>query len=293
MPAVRTWVSQGSGFELDDPNFPLCSRKVRLADDGGPRPSPPHIEISIHEIREVAHDWKRVEGNPLVFSAKTVSAVDPSSNELAIIGHGLLLGDGAVRVSTAGTPPGGMSTTTNYWVVVVDQDHIKLAPTFLDAMEAGAVIDITSPGSGGLQVVTTADSERVGQEIKRTATGIRLLTLTLRAFGKEGTNISPMQILTDVMAFLQLQVYELNEAGFSVSDLGASFAQGAIRPIPANRGGIREPRAEIDVAGYVGSSVSRLENRIATVEATVYPQSVDGTDLAAIPVSVTIDQGEA
>lgn len=296
LPAIRAWISDGSGFDLDDPGFPSCSTKVRLADGGTGRPPAPHIEFEVTETRQLSHDWQRVEANPLVFAAKAVTIVDSTTNELAIVGHGLLIGDGPVQVVSGGTPPGGLAVDTDYWVVKVDDDHIKLSPTFLESMgdPSTVVVDITSGGSGALHVAATDASERVGEEIKRTATGIRLVRIMITCFGKEGTGFSPMQVLTDVMSYLQFHVYDLNEAGFSVSELGASFAQGSVQSIPGQRGGIREPRARIEVMGYVGSSVERFENYIATIESTVNVQSVDGHALASVPLSVTIaDQGDA
>jgi len=285
LPAVRAWVADGSGL---DPS------KCILARTGAGRPTPPHIEIDCDDVRSVAHDWSTREANQLVFAPQVVTLVDPATDRLTIIGHALELGDGAVHISTGGVAPGGLAIDTDYWVVVVDANHVQLAETFLDAMATPpVVIDITSAGSGGLSVITTTVAERVGEEVNHIVQGIREMNVTLTCFGEKGTDVTPMRILTNVLAVIPFHVEDLNNAGFGVSDLGAGFAQGVVQSIPGSRGGILEPRARVQITGYVSSSLTRLDNYIATVEATVHAQSETGVDLATTPVVFQLEQGDA
>jgi hypothetical protein len=80
-------------------------------------------------------------------STKTFTA-DSTTDQLAITAHGQFTGDGIATVSNSGGAlPGGLAAGTNYWEIVVDADHIKLATTQANAL-AGIAIDLTSNGSG-------------------------------------------------------------------------------------------------------------------------------------------------
>jgi len=61
-----------------------------------------------------------------------------------------------VAASTDGVLPGGLSAT-NYWVIRVDADTIKLASSLANA-EAGTAVDITSAAGGGTHTLTPATS---------------------------------------------------------------------------------------------------------------------------------------
>lgn len=84
----------------------------------------------------------------------TISAVDAGTDELTITAHGLSTGDGAAAIYTpdAGMIPGGLAAITDYWVIVVDANTIKLASSSANAL-ANTAIDITSTGSGTLKLL--------------------------------------------------------------------------------------------------------------------------------------------
>jgi hypothetical protein len=105
---------------------------------------------------------------PLVFADKTVSTVDATDDELDITAHGLTTGDGPVRIETTGTAPGGLTTATDYWVIVVNAGSISLAASFADALD-GEAIDITDAGSGTHTIVDTASTVSADDDI--TVTG--------------------------------------------------------------------------------------------------------------------------
>lgn len=86
------------------------------------------------------------DGTP---GAKTFVAanVTPAADTITITAHGFLTG---LKVALTGTNlPGGLSAT-NYWVIVVDANTIKLATSLVNA-NAGTAVDITTAG-------TTADA---------------------------------------------------------------------------------------------------------------------------------------
>ena len=77
-----------------------------------------------------------------------------ANDTLTAVAHGMLTGDGAVRVSNAGGAlPGGLAAATDYYVIRIDNDTFYLATTRANAY-AGTRIDILDAGTG---VHTLAD----------------------------------------------------------------------------------------------------------------------------------------
>jgi hypothetical protein len=77
-----------------------------------------------------------------------IFTADSTTDKLAITAHGLLTGDGAAGViSAGGTLAGGLAEDVNYWIIRDDADHVRLATSNANAM-AGTAIDITSNGGG-------------------------------------------------------------------------------------------------------------------------------------------------
>lgn len=73
---------------------------------------------------------------------------DSSTDEIHAVAHGLKTGDGPVRVSNAGGGlPTGLLAATDYWVIKVDADNIKLATSQANAI-AGTAINVTTNGTG-------------------------------------------------------------------------------------------------------------------------------------------------
>jgi hypothetical protein len=85
-------------------------------------------------------------------SAYTVSSVHADTDQLTIIWHGLQTGDGAVVLfAPEGDYPGGTSGGQAVWVIRVNEHVIQLASSLENAL-AGVAIDITSTGSGTLEL---------------------------------------------------------------------------------------------------------------------------------------------
>lgn len=174
--AVRAWVVAGSGIDI---------ARVLWADQGGPRPSSADGPwISIRELGETSGggDWLATAANPLTV-ALTVSAVDAAGDKLTVGTHGRATGDGPVRLTTTGTAPAGLAIATDYWLIVVDATHVKLAATLLEAVETPTPIDITDVGTGTHSLASTAATRRAGAEITRTVEGTRTANLSIQCFG--------------------------------------------------------------------------------------------------------------
>lgn len=73
--------------------------------------------------------------------------VNTTTNAITIPSHGLTTGM-LGRLTTTGTLPAGLSLATDYFVIVVDANTIKLATTLANA-QAGTAVDITDQGSNG------------------------------------------------------------------------------------------------------------------------------------------------
>lgn len=99
--------------------------------------------ISIHNVFSVDSS-----------TAKTFQPadVDVTENAITITAHGFETGRKAA-LTTAGTLPGGLSAT-DYWVIKIDADTIKLASSLVNAL-AGTAVDITTQGVG-TQTLTPA-----------------------------------------------------------------------------------------------------------------------------------------
>jgi hypothetical protein len=103
--------------------------------------------VVTHPVPHNAND----SGAGLITTAATTagvdSKVDVSANTIAIASHGYL--DGLkLQASSTGTLPAGITTATNYFVIVVDSNTIKLATSLSNAL-AGTAIDLTDQGTSG------------------------------------------------------------------------------------------------------------------------------------------------
>jgi hypothetical protein len=83
-----------------------------------------------------------------------------AANTLTAVAHGLLTGDGPIRVSNAGGAlPAGLVAATDYYVIKVDADTLSLASTRANAFISTAV-DLTDDGTGTHTLSDTASTRR-------------------------------------------------------------------------------------------------------------------------------------
>lgn len=88
------------------------------------------------------------------------AAVDISKDQITLENHGLSHNE-KVTLTTSGTLPAGLATSTDYFVIVVDADTFQLSES-LD----GEAIDLTGVGSGThtvVQSLVTIASEDLGK----------------------------------------------------------------------------------------------------------------------------------
>src|SRR5580704_10548448 len=69
-------------------------------------------------------------------TALTISAFNDSNAELTITAHGQVTGAGPSRLlaGTGGVIPTGLAALTDYWLIVVDANTVKLASSSANAM---------------------------------------------------------------------------------------------------------------------------------------------------------------
>ncbi|WP_233256587.1 hypothetical protein [Opitutus sp. ER46] len=77
---------------------------------------------------------------------------DATTDALTLDAQTNILAGTAIRLSTTGTAPGGITAGTVYYAIVVDSTHIKVASTRANAT-AGTSIDITSAGTGAHSIL--------------------------------------------------------------------------------------------------------------------------------------------
>jgi hypothetical protein len=99
-----------------------------------------------------------VGGQPLSFNGLTFTA-NAATDQLTAPAHGLSTGDGPVRLVVNGALAGGLAVFTNYWVIAIDANTLKLATSFANAL-VGTAIDITSAGSGTQSISRIATTTR-------------------------------------------------------------------------------------------------------------------------------------
>lgn len=103
-----------------------------------------------HEARGQLAAW---DGEAVVADVLSASS---GTNQLELEDHDLLTGDGPLELA-GDDLPAGVDAETEYWAVRVDDDHVKLAASYDDAVATiPVVVSLVSDGSGDM-VVSHAD----------------------------------------------------------------------------------------------------------------------------------------
>lgn len=269
MHAIRLWIVGGSGL----PDTQVYWKYGKVA-----RQPAPFVELSIIDVDQIGHDYITSELNIFTFAAVTM-VTDVPGNRFTAVAHGFLTGDGPVRI-TATTAPTPFALATDYWIIKLDADHFRLATKFQNAMNSIAPV-LTGAGTGTIQIIGNS-TVRAGQEIKRTAKGIRECTLEMQCFGPEGSVYVASSVLVDVVAALTLYTQPLNIAGVGMSDVGVATLASGVKLLEGRRGSILEPRAISQMSFYVNSAMSDFATFIESVQVAIKPQNVDGSALPEI-----------
>jgi hypothetical protein len=76
-----------------------------------------------------------------------------------------------LQASTTGTLPAGLSISTDYFVIKIDDNTIKLASSLAYAL-AGTAIDITNQGADGSTNTLTATSISASAQLQKSNDGV-------------------------------------------------------------------------------------------------------------------------
>lgn len=229
----------------------VAASHVVWGNQQAPRPAQAGIVMRLTVLDNNNRPWMDTEDNPFTFDDLTVVA-DDTADTLTATAHRLLTGDGPVRIASTGTIPAGLAADTDYWVVKVDADTIKLAASFLDAMNAVPVtIGLTDEGTGTITLSDTDDTLRAGEEIKFVQRSLIKCMLTLECYTDVGVGLDmATSILWRVEArrMLPTHVAILEAADISIIEVNQ------VRAFGGTQGNyLFEPRAMVDVSLYLVS----------------------------------------
>lgn len=209
------------------------------------RPTTPFVMLKWGFVGKVGIDGVSNQPNPLTVGPLALTGA--AGQPLSVPAHGLSVGDGPVQITGSGLPP-PLAAATDYWAAPVDADHLNLATSFLNAKN-GASLAVTGAGTGTL--ASTPDTVRAGQEVLRTASGVRRAFLDATCFGTSGIGSQGAdQYLDAAVGYQPLVFSALNAAGVGVLKLGrVQAADGVIDT------SVFEPRAILEVVLVLSSRV--------------------------------------
>lgn len=78
---------------------------------------------------------------------QTFTTVDTGDDHADVTAHGFQTGEGPFRLTTSGTLPTGLATSTDYWAINASANELRFATSRANAL-AGTAVDITGAGSG-------------------------------------------------------------------------------------------------------------------------------------------------
>lgn len=269
---LQTWVSTTSG---------IPGPSVIWSQQADKRPANPWISLLLHNVQKDGVGWVDVEPNPLVF-ADTPVVADPTTDQLAATAHGRSTGDGPVQFTTTTTLPAPLQLLTDYWLVKVDADHVKVATTFENSIDSvPTTIDLTDAGTGTHKLVDTDDTVAAGKEILHVVRANYQATLTMQCYadpptgedgGPDGVDepLSPVAVLQAVTmsSMLPSVRYALEAAGIGIIEVGPVRAIGEQIEMA-----VFEPRAVVDVTIWMVAQVSETGGIIASTDVTL---QIDG-----------------
>jgi len=259
--AMHSWVVSGSG---------LSSQQVVWGQQDAPRPEFPALTLRISNISDIGSTWIDFVDKPFVFADKLVSSINLGTGALTSTAHGLLTGDGPVRLSSTGTYPSTdpvVDASTDLWIIKVDANSFQLAYTFQNAMALTPVpVEFTTGGSGIITVSDTPATVRAGQELQAVARGLIRATLEIRCHADLtiGPNMA-VAILQRIRTRYQWPSQQalLEAANVTLQDIDR------VRAIMGTRDDfLFEPRAYLDVHMCIpveeGENATIIERVIAT-----------------------------
>lgn len=266
--ALAAWVAAGTGVTA---THILWEGQKRAG-----RPPEPGISLSLTGIQFVGWDWLDTRTKVLSVGTLAVTLVDPVADALTIPAHGLVTADGPIRIGAGVAWPAGLAEATDYWVIVLDANRVRLCRTFQRA-KAGSYVDIGDVGVGAITLSGTPETVRAGHEIEFAARGLRKAVLVVQAYAADGMGLAmPQAALASLVSRCELPSMRdmLDPVGVAVTDFGR---------IRAHHGSYNlayfEPRAVLEVEL---NFVSEVVEDGTVIERVVLTDQVNG-DVEVIP----------
>jgi hypothetical protein len=122
--------------------------------------------------------------------------VNITDNTLTLTAHGAVTGYGPVRFALTGDAsalPAPLAISTDYWLIRIDANTVKVATSFANAL-AGTAIDITDVGTDGTGGFTCARAA-VNDDFASTDVTVTDNVLTAAAHAKD-TGFGPVRLTT-------------------------------------------------------------------------------------------------
>ena len=266
---------------------------VIWAQQADARPTNPWISLLLGDLTREGAGWVDSVPNPLVFSDTPFTA-NATTDQLTATAHGRTTGDGPVRFTTTGTLPAGLALATDYWLVVVDTDHLKVSATFPDSVAVSpTTIDLTGAGSGSHTMVDTDDTVAAGAELLSVVRATYSATLTIQCYTDAPTGADPGSAPLSAVAMLHAVAVGsllpsvralLSAAGVGSYDFGQVRAVGA----PVNSV-MFEPRAVLEAKLWLVAQVSETAARLDAVGVVLSTDDVEGNPRPDVDFDVPSD----
>lgn len=246
-----------------------------------PRPSQDGISMKLYVVDDTGNSWVDTENKPLTFANKTITAV--SGNNLTIPAHDLVTGDGPVELIGADLPQ-PILEDTNYWIIRVDANTIRLAAQFEDTGGGDATgnpitpITLTDTGSGSMILAALDTTFRSGEEIEYVQRGMVRATLQLFSYVDDDTGMDgAIATLRRVASRYRLPS---NIAILDAANIGVTGMERTRSMLGTRDATLFEPRAWLDIGlslvfeeresgGIIGRVIMQQEAPVPTWTETV------------------------
>lgn len=174
---------------------------------------------------EKSDKWRMKATNHVPSNIEQSTDINTSTEVITLPAHGYYTGL-KVQLSSSDTIPPGLSASTDYWIIVVDDDSFKLASSLADAI-SGSEVDISGVGTGTLTITLqgpsslsdiTADSSTstFTKASHSLYTGVRVRVRTLSLDSGISFDTDYFVIVTDANTFMLASSIENAEAGTEV-----------------------------------------------------------------------------
>jgi hypothetical protein len=166
----------------------------------------------------------------------TLTGVSQVNDSLLIKAHGMATADGPINAyisSNAGTVPTGLTATTDYWVIKIDNNSIKLASSRTNAL-AGTAVNFTANGSGTLSTSEAPAGTDLAHQLSRQNQWQKYVGRSYAAATgpNAGCDMQQITALTNDMQSLETKINSMVAQGYTNVPMGLTWGWKLISPPP-------------------------------------------------------------